>query len=74
ADEDGTIWVATTAGKLLGLRWQDNANGFVKTGERQLKNPINAGAVLSPHPKGITLFDPRSGVIAQAGTDQDIDL
>lgn len=74
ADEDGTIWVATSEGKLIGLRWQDSENGFVKSADRALKNPINPGAVLSPHPKGVTLFDARSGVIAQSGTGSDVEV
>ena len=67
ADDDGTVWVAATDGTVHGVAWDEAAARFVGTRSERV-HLIGDDAELTAHPRGVTVFGPRSGVIAQVGT------
>lgn len=70
ADQQGTVWVLSTDGRLRGLAWNDHAERFGESSETQIRRVADDG-LLAAHPIGVTVFGPRAGVIAQVGTAHD---
>lgn len=71
-DKDGTIWALEDNGVLHRLKWSEESLSFDDEDAEQVEGS-GPGGVLVAHDKGVTVFAPEQGRIAQVGTGSDLD-
>jgi hypothetical protein len=70
-DQQGEIWLLDQAGGLRALHWSGGDRKFTQDGTHTVAG-AGPGAVLVPHPKGVTVVNPEPGIVEQVGTGHDV--
>lgn len=72
-DERGTVWLVGQDGVVKSLNWSDAESTFTVGVTKQVPK-LGGDGVLTPHAKGVTVFGPAEGIVAQVGTPSEVYL
>lgn len=70
-DGEGVIWALEDDGTLHQLAWDTTRLAFDDDDAEQVEGS-GEGSVLVAHDRGVTVFGPDQGMVAQVGTDDDL--